>query len=226
MKKTLFSLLLAVMFLACGCVNIYTTSPESSEASESTSQSAQPESATTSQSQSEPSGNNSLDYYGVLQAASGGAGQNLSVNYAITASSTHESMAGIGYSPDNLRDGSADTAWVEGASGDGVGQTLTLTLPDVTSLKGFCIRNGYAKTDKSFAENGRAQLIDVSTNGQSIFKMQLENDSGLQSFVLSQTDFIVFPAGTQLTLTLESTYTGPQDGELDTAISDIWMILD
>ena len=90
-------------------------------------------------------------------------------------------------------------------------------------LKGFLVRNGYCKSDKSFAENGRVRLLKVHLyDGSPLCTLQLENDRGAQYFALPEV--VTLHGGDTLSFTIEDTYSGPEDGEYDTALSEIALL--
>jgi hypothetical protein len=62
----------------------------------------------------------------------------------VTASSTLV-QSPYNYDAGNITDGDLSTAWVEGASGTGIGENVTLTYDGVYQMQGFSIRNGYQK---------------------------------------------------------------------------------
>ena len=70
--------------------------------------------------------------------------------YKVTATSTLDSNR---YSSRNLMDTQLDRAWVEGAEGYGIGETMTFYFanhsPRVTEV---CIHNGYTKTDRTWID--------------------------------------------------------------------------
>ncbi len=62
------------------------------------------------------------------------------------------------YGPRNLADGNSTTAWCEGAGGSGVGQSVTIRVDEGPAFRRLLIGNGYAKSRRSFARNGRVKL--------------------------------------------------------------------
>ncbi len=73
------------------------------------------------------------------------------------------------FSPYRAADGDKETAWVEGASGDGIGESLRVAFPCSTEVKGFSIMNGYCKTRDTFQRNNRVKRLEVSyENGKEV----------------------------------------------------------
>lgn len=68
----------------------------------------------------------------------------------------------VSYGPENLIDGDATTAWR--TSGDAVGETITLSLPERVRVRSVGLIPGYAKVDPKdavdrFVENGRVVTV-------------------------------------------------------------------
>jgi hypothetical protein len=78
----------------------------------------------------------------------------------------------VAYAPSNVYDGDATTAWR--CDGSGVGQKLTLSLPQNTNLGSVGLIPGYAKTDPTsganrYAENNRVTKVRWSfSDGSSV----------------------------------------------------------
>jgi len=69
---------------------------------------------------------------------------------------------------DRLLDGRTDTAWCEGATGNGECATVDLTLEGAPPIWGIRLRNGYGKTGTTFKENGRPMRIRVLVAGETL----------------------------------------------------------
>ena len=80
-----------------------------------------------------------------------------------TASSTLDQPAGSGrHDIAKLLDGDLDTAWCEGATGDGAGQTLTFNFEPDTVVSAIGIVNGYTKNPDVYLGNGRVRHVSVA----------------------------------------------------------------
>ncbi|MEO1382675.1 MAG: hypothetical protein AAFV78_05555, partial [Bacteroidota bacterium] len=66
------------------------------------------------------------------------------------------------YGPKNLIDGNMETAWVEGASGLGIGESIEITLSFLKDIRAIFILPGYTKSQKAYEENARPQKIKVA----------------------------------------------------------------
>ena len=78
----------------------------------------------------------------------------------VTATSELEPGSGK-YAPKNLIDNNPKTAWVEGVSGEGMGEMVTFEFSEEVILAGFYIANGYFKSDAHYKENGKVSWINV-----------------------------------------------------------------
>ncbi|MFM9938272.1 MAG: NADase-type glycan-binding domain-containing protein [Hyphomicrobiaceae bacterium] len=79
------------------------------------------------------------------------------------------------YGPRGLFDGDPETAWVEGKSGDGVGEWIVLSWPDERQVAGFTIVNGYAKTSRHFEINGRVKRLQLEFSGGESIEVTLQD---------------------------------------------------
>ena len=75
--------------------------------------------------------------------------------YTYCVSSVLAPQFGFNYRPSNVTDSRLDTAWVEGVSGDGIGEWIVVDLR--TALTGVRARlwNGYHKNAGLYARNNR-----------------------------------------------------------------------
>lgn len=73
------------------------------------------------------------------------------------------------YGPRSLFDNDQATAWVEGKSGDGIGEWIVLSWPLERQLSGLRVVNGYGKSSRLFGSNGRVARARLEfSNGRSI----------------------------------------------------------
>lgn len=71
----------------------------------------------------------------------------------------YESTGHLVHRPENVIDGSYRTAWVEDASGDGIGEWLKLSFDRTYSINGVSVSNGYKKSSDLYQKNSRAEKI-------------------------------------------------------------------
>lgn len=219
-KYCLLSLGLLVCLTLTGCINIYTTDQKE----EGTQPAATPSAtaaAETPKATPTPEVTDTASFGTLTPASANGIG--ISRNFDIAASSTLAPMAGISYGPENLKDDDASTAWVEGVSDSGIGQSLTVFPHETINLKGFMILNGYGKNDKAFAENGRVARMSVyQPGGNRLCTLELVNLAAPQYFIFPET--VRVTADASLEFIIEDTYAGPQDGEHDTALTELALL--
>lgn len=72
---------------------------------------------------------------------------------------------GNSYGVANLFDASTGTAWVEGASGSGIGEWITIGFEAPRRVKSIHVQNGYQKTPDIFAKNNRVRQIRLQFSG-------------------------------------------------------------
>jgi len=70
------------------------------------------------------------------------------------------------YFAENVSDGKLETAWVEGADGLGIGESLTLLFPSEVEITYLDIYSGYMKTKYRYTINGKPTYIRIETCGE------------------------------------------------------------
>jgi hypothetical protein len=85
----------------------------------------------------------------------------------ITSSSTLAPQGKNSYAPGNVMDGNDRTAWVEGASGNGVGQWIKVGFDSPAKISSIYFKNGYGKSASAFKKNARVRDIEISTQSGS-----------------------------------------------------------
>ena len=151
---------------------------------------------------------------------------------------TKGSLTFKGYLTNNLFDNKVDTAWVEGANGDGIGEWISIVLnakrtDRPTGMLYFGMIPGYLKSDKIWKENNRvktALLIvqrytgyDIRTKSfrydYPIIRLKFKDFKGLQVFNLL--DYGAPPTydPKRLWVIIENVYKGTKYN--DTCISEI-----
>jgi hypothetical protein len=84
-------------------------------------------------------------------------------------SSVLPSQFGNSYGPENLFKGADSVAWVEGKSGHGIGEWITVEFDELRTVKAIELRTGYQKNADIFAKNGRVrQLRMMFSDGETI----------------------------------------------------------
>ncbi|MFZ6014663.1 MAG: NADase-type glycan-binding domain-containing protein [Bacteroidota bacterium] len=101
----------------------------------------------------------------------------------ITASSTLPPQGKNTYVANNAHDFTLNAAWVEGAKGPGIGEYIQYTFdPQNPPITTVIIFNGYVKSDKAWAENGRIKKLKMSVNGKPHAFLELQDVKSEQSF--------------------------------------------
>lgn len=102
---------------------------------------------------------------------------------SIFASSILPQNKDIDYIAENVHDFSLRTAWVEGANGYGIGESITIRFqkqsPPVTTVK---IYNGYMKSDKSWKDNSRVKQLKLYINDVPYALLNLKDSKSEQIF--------------------------------------------
>ena len=76
-------------------------------------------------------------------------------NITVSASSTRAPYKDIVYNASFITDGSLSTAWIEGASGEGIGEWVRFDFGKQRTLKQIIIYPGYFKSDSIWKKNNR-----------------------------------------------------------------------
>jgi hypothetical protein len=162
----------------------------------------------------------------------GGCSLGCAYGWETTASSHLPPQGENRYDVAMLEDGSARTAWVEGADGDGVGERLTFTIlanPDPdgggeeagegqpVSFWGIDLVNGYAKDEATWRRNGRVRELLLSINGRPAARLVLQ-DARLPQSVSLPPGLEVAP-GDVVALEVRAVYAGERYA--DTAITEL-----
>lgn len=122
------------------------------------------------------------------------------------ATSTLSPQSGVTYGVRNLLDNDQTTAWCEGAGGNGINESATLTFAEPVLLRRIDIINGYNKEDR-FKLNARAQNVEVvSASGRRLATLQ--DTSGVQHLPVPGS------ATTFIKLVIKSAYPGTQFADL------------
>lgn len=211
---------LVVVLALIACLVLFVPSASSeSDGVASQSQASQPQENSEAQAGSEPSADsNAAEKSGeqaevptsakamvsIIQAFKGGAGSGLLTSYS--ASSVLSASQYGTYVASNLDDGALDTAWVEGASGSGAGQSVKMSDPSgkKVSVSEIELVAGYAKSEDIYYKNARPKQVSVLADTGDVLAQVTLADSykAVQS--------ITFPATStsSLTLRIDSVYEG------------------
>ena len=95
--------------------------------------------------------------------------------FSAIASSYLKEADGAEHPPENLTDWERN-AWVEGRDGDGIGESVTLSLKKPAKVGCIGIRNGYTKSRALYFANNRAAQFNVSINDQKPFQVEVPDE--------------------------------------------------
>lgn len=103
----------------------------------------------------------------------------------VSSSSTLKATKNIDYVADNAHDFSLRTAWVEGAKGYGIGESITFQFaklsPPVTTIEIF---NGYMKSDEVWQNNSRVKQLKLYVNDEPYALLNLKDSKSKQIFAI------------------------------------------
>lgn len=142
------------------------------------------------------------------------------MDFRTEASSMLDPIGDIKYSSSNVHDYSLLTAWVEGETGDGIGESVTISFksgnPRATQI---LVYNGYQKSKEAYYSNGRAKVLTLFINDIEYGILQLEDSPRPQQFNIELTTVLNSDDELQFKFRIDEVYRG----ELyqDTAISEI-----
>lgn len=116
-------------------------------------------------------------------------------NEKVSASSALEAQGELSYEAGNILDRDRKDAWVEGAEGNGIGESVTITKSyDIgTDSEGYdcifftdlCIVNGYARDEETFKNNSRVKSLKMYFNDEYVCDLELEDTMKPQYISLS-----------------------------------------
>lgn len=122
----------------------------------------------------------------------------------------------VTYGADQAFDGSDETGWAEGATGDGIGEWVRVRLPPKSRVSLVCVVNGYTRNHDDYLRNQRVHVLRVC--GERCQDVTLE-DMDPEDSQNRQGTAVDVGAGDEVTLTISSVYHG--SGSKATAISEI-----
>lgn len=89
------------------------------------------------------------------------------------------------YGPRSLLDGDATTAWVEGRSGDGIGEWIVLSWAVERQLSALRVVNGYGKSGRLFDRNGRVTRARLDFSDGRSMEVVLRDSPEAQQLTIS-----------------------------------------
>lgn len=135
-------------------------------------------------------------------------------NISLVEASSELSEHGMTHSADRICDGSLHNAWVEGASGQGIGENVLFTFDDTYCISGMKIYAGYQKSKDLYNKNSRPKKIEITFSDGRSKSFELKDHYGMQ-----QIDFDEPVVSDNVRVTIKSVYKGKK--YKDTVISEI-----
>lgn len=141
------------------------------------------------------------------------------------SSSTLPKYKDIVYSADKAHDFDVTTAWVEGKTDYGVGESIEYSF-DMTTVKEkhqlgitkIILANGYKKTKKTWEENSRVKKIKMYVDNKPFGQLELLDSFEFQTIDIEK---IMLPIQKVMKLKFEIVEVYPGTKHKDTAISEL-----
>lgn len=131
-----------------------------------------------------------------------------------TASSSYPAENGVSYSVKNLLDGRAETAWIEGDRGSGLGASVELQLGEAREVRAVEVWNGYQASGDLFVRHNRVKDVEVTLSDGTKVPFTLKDALGRQVLTLPKAT-----STSSLKIKLRSVYAGTTFG--DTPLSEL-----
>jgi hypothetical protein len=93
--------------------------------------------------------------------------------YTATASSSLADEPPLTYGAANLTEYNRSKVWSEGVKGDGIGESVTLTMKQPVKATALRVQNGYWRDEETYFNNNRVKRMGVSVNGAAPFSVEL-----------------------------------------------------
>jgi hypothetical protein len=101
----------------------------------------------------------------------------------ISVSSNLKQVKGIEYTAKNIHDLNYKTAWIEGAEGYGIGETITYHFPPATPrITEIIIVNGYVKSEQAWKDNSRVKKLKMYIDAKPFAVLNLADSREEQHF--------------------------------------------
>lgn len=128
----------------------------------------------------------------------------VSMEYLQSVAATSElSERNMIHSAERICDGKLKNAWVEGVSGQGIGEEVTFVFDNSYSFSGMKINAGYQKSKELYYKNSRPKKMKITFSDGSSITVKLKDYYGVQNI-----NFDNRVVADQVTVTIESVYKG------------------
>lgn len=137
----------------------------------------------------------------------------------ITSSSSLASQGKFSYKPDLTLDGKLDTAWLEGAKGNGIGEWISYSSETEQTISSIIIYNGYLKNNTTYLNNGRMKKFSLEFSDGTILTYDIAKVTFNESKKGFEINFDTPIVTSLVKLTVLDVYNGAYYSDL--AISEI-----
>lgn len=91
----------------------------------------------------------------------------------VSASSSLASQGKFNYNPELTTDGKLETAWLEGVSGNGIGESILYSAETLQKVSEIVLYNGYLKNNTTFVNNGRLKTVSFEFSDGTIITKEI-----------------------------------------------------
>ena len=105
-------------------------------------------------------------------------------NVSVVTSTSALSEYNMTHSVDRVWDSDTSTAWVEGVSGNGEGESLVFVFNDTYRISGLNISAGYQKNSDLYSKNSRPAQLELTFSGGDVQLVDLADQQSAQSITL------------------------------------------
>src|SRR5207248_2425151 len=115
-------------------------------------------------------------------------------DYDVVASSTLPAQGKHDYDVRNIKgDPRREVAspWAEGVEGDGIGESLTLTVKRSLPVYAILIQPGYYDTDSetAWSKNNRVAALEITLNDEKTFSANIPDEKFADPFLIRVPDY-------------------------------------
>jgi hypothetical protein len=147
----------------------------------------------------------------------------------VRGSSALPAREGNYYDASRAHDDDLQSAWVDGAKGNGVGEYLQFTTrvtprrhPADAAITGLIIFNGYRKTPRSWRDNNRIRRLQMSVDGKPYGVITLADSYAYQKVDVGTIKLPPHAKTLALRFTIQSVYPGAK--YQDTALTELGFV--
>lgn len=138
---------------------------------------------------------------------------------SVTSSSSLASQGKFSYKPNLTLDGKLETAWLEGAKGNGIGEWILYSSENNQTVSSMTIYNGYLKNNTTYLNNGRMKKFSLEFSDGTILTYDIAKISFSESKKGFEINFDTPVITSSVKLTVLDVYKGAYYSDL--AISEI-----